>query len=166
MKPQYRTLDTPTSSTLNTELFRILKMKLLQERMAHIYANYRPELEGDRGQIGLAKASGASRSLVNQWVSGAQKSISIERALQIEAKLGYSHIWLMTGIGDPLAKPGQVVMLPPSAPAEPLMTLAMPRELELLDLFRRSTDDGQLDILRTASKVDKRPAAQIRRGKA
>ena len=165
MKPQYRTLDPMESSILNPILFRILNMKRLQERFAHIY-KMRPDLEGKNGQIGIVRASGASKSLVNQWVNGVQESISIESALQIEANLGFSHIWLMTGIGDPLAKPGQVVMLPPSAPAEPLMTLATPKELELLDLFRRSTDDGQLDIFRMAAKVDKRPAAQIRRGKA
>ena len=140
-------------------------MKLLSERFAYIYEKT-PALEGDRGQIGLVRASGASKSLVNQWVSGAQKSINIERALQIEANLGFSHIWLMTGIGEPRAAPGQVVMLPaPKSAEEPRLTLAAPAELDLLDLFRRATDEGQLDILDSAASAEKRPAAAFRERK-
>lgn len=139
-------------------------MKLLQDRLAYIYKEYRPELEGEKGQIGLVNASGASKSLVNQWVSGAQKSISIERALQIEAKLGISHVWLMTGIGNWRATPGQVVMLESEPP--PLLTLALPIEMRMLDLFRKATDQAQADIVRFAGTVEQRPAAKIRRGKA
>lgn len=135
-------------------------MNNLIERLAHVY-ELRPELEGDRGQIGLAKASGASKSVVNQWLSGAIKSIAIEYALKIEAALGISHVWLMAGIGNVLAKPGQVIILEGAAP-EPLMTLATPVEMSLLDLFRRSTDDGQGDIMRAANNTAKRPAAKIR----
>lgn len=162
--PQYRTLNRQSSSILNHELFRILKMKLLQDRLAYVYAQ-RPTLEGDRGQIGLVKASGASKSMVNQWLSGAVKSIGIEWALQLEANLGFSHVWLMAGLGDPLAKAGQVIILEAPKAEEPLLTLAMPREMALLDLFRRSTDDGQADILGAAEQADKRPAAKIRTGK-
>lgn len=165
MKPQYRTLNALTSSTLNHNLFRILKMKLLSERLAHIYKLH-PELEGDRGQMGLVKASGASKSTVNQWLNEKIKSIDIMYALRIESSLGFSHIWLMTGLGEPVLKPGEAVTFVVEGAAEqPRMTMAMPRELDLLDLFRRSTDDGQADIFGAAEQADKRPAAQIRSGK-
>jgi SOS-response transcriptional repressor LexA len=91
-------LNRHESSTLNELVFRMLNMKLLSERLAHIYRE-RPELEGTNGQIGLIKASGASKSVVNQWLSDKIKSIDIRYALAIERALGISHIWLMTGEG-------------------------------------------------------------------
>jgi phage repressor protein C with HTH and peptisase S24 domain len=78
----------------------MLNMKLLSERLAHIYAE-RDDLEGERGQQGFIKASGASKSVVNQWLNDKIKSIDIRYALAIERNLGYSHIWLMTGEGEP-----------------------------------------------------------------
>lgn len=141
-----------------------MKLLQLEDRLAYVYKHYTPKLEGDRGQIGLVKASGASKSLVNQWVSGAQKSISIERALLIEANLGISHIWLMTGLGEWMAAPGQVVVLESEPP--PLLTLALPIEMRMLDLFRKATDQAQADIIGYAGTVAQRPAAKIKRGKA
>ena len=79
-------------------------MKLLSERLEHIH-RLLPDLEGERGQTGLVKASGASKSVVNQWLAGKIKSIDIRYALNIEQALGISHIWLMTGDGDPLEAP-------------------------------------------------------------
>lgn len=79
-------------------------MNALFERLEHIY-RATPALEGERGQIGLVKASGASKSVVNQWLTGKIKSIDIRYALNIERELGFSHIWLMTGEGDPLQPP-------------------------------------------------------------
>ncbi|MEC5164044.1 LexA family transcriptional regulator [Janthinobacterium sp. CG_S6] len=76
-------------------------MNLLSERLAHIYS-LRSDLEGERGQSGLVKASGASKSVVNQWLNDKIKSIDIRYALAIERELGFSHIWLMTGDGEPL----------------------------------------------------------------
>lgn len=136
-------------------------MKLLSERLAHIYSE-RPELEGERGQIGLVRASGASKSVVNQWLNDKIKSIDILYALRIEESLGYSHIWLMTGFGDPLAKPGaRISVVEPSKPEPPRLTLATPRELDLLDLYRRSTDRGQAEIFESAEAAPKRAAAKI-----
>lgn len=101
---EYRTLNHSQSSTLNVALFRMLNMKLLSERLGFIYDKM-PELEGERGQIGLVKASGASKSVVNQWITGKIKSMDIRYALNIERELGFSHIWLMTGDGDPRQAP-------------------------------------------------------------
>lgn len=75
-------------------------MNLLSERLDYIYRET-PGLEGERGQTGLVKASGASKSVVNQWLTGKIKSIDIRYALNVERALGFSHIWLMTGEGDP-----------------------------------------------------------------
>lgn len=97
---QYRTLNQTQSSTLNSIVFRILNMNLLSERLAYIQQQ-NPDLDGDKGQMGLAKASGASKSVVHQWVTGKIKSMDIRYALNIERELGYSHIWLMTGEGEP-----------------------------------------------------------------
>lgn len=78
----------------------MLNMKLLPERLAYIY-KMRPDLEGEQGQTGLIQASGASKSVVNQWLRGGIKSIDIKYALKIERELGFCHIWLMTGDGEP-----------------------------------------------------------------
>lgn len=101
---QYRTLNQEESSTLNHALFRMLNMNLLSDRLSYIYDEM-PTLEGERGQIGLVKASGASKSVVNQWITGKIKSMDIRYALNIERELGFSHIWLMTGEGDPRQAP-------------------------------------------------------------
>lgn len=79
-------------------------MNFLTDRLDHIYRTA-PQLEGERGQTGLVKASGASKSVVNQWLTGKIKSMDIRYALNIERELGFSHIWLMTGEGDPRQAP-------------------------------------------------------------
>jgi phage repressor protein C with HTH and peptisase S24 domain len=76
----------------------------LADRLDTIYRDM-PGLEGERGQTGLVKASGASKSVVNQWLTGKIKSMDIRYALNIERELGFSHIWLMTGEGDPRQAP-------------------------------------------------------------
>src|SRR3954470_21432530 len=78
----------------------MLNMNLLSERLDYIH-RATPALEGERGQTGLVKASGASKSVVNQWLTGKIKSIDIRYALNIECELGFSHVWLMTGDGEP-----------------------------------------------------------------
>ena len=140
-------------------------MKLLSERLAHIYSE-RPELEGERGQAGLVRVSGASKSVVNQWLNDKIKSMDIMYALNIEASLGYNHIWLMTGIGEPHARPGLRAVLPEPPKADrPRMTLATEEELDLLDLYRTSTDRGRKAIFTTAKSTDKRPAVEVLRDK-
>jgi phage repressor protein C with HTH and peptisase S24 domain len=79
-------------------------MHTLADRLEHIYRTV-PSLEGERGQTGLVKASRASKSVVNQWLTGKIKSMDIRYALNIERELGFSHIWLMTGEGEPRPAP-------------------------------------------------------------
>jgi len=79
-------------------------MHMLSDRLDYLY-RAAPQLEGERGQSGLVKASGASKSVVNQWLTGKIKSMDIRYALNIERELGFSHIWLMTGQGEPHQAP-------------------------------------------------------------
>lgn len=79
-------------------------MNLLSDRLDYVHRTM-PQLEGERGQTGLVKASGASKSVVNQWLTGKIKSMDIRYALNLERELGISHIWLMTGDGDPRQAP-------------------------------------------------------------
>lgn len=72
-------------------------MKLLAERIALILSEH-PEID----QVQLAQISGASKSVVNQWLSGEIKSINIDYALNVEEKLGYNHVWLMVNRGEKL----------------------------------------------------------------
>ncbi|WP_323140789.1 LexA family transcriptional regulator [Massilia phyllosphaerae] len=81
-------------------------MNTLSDRLEHIYRAV-PSLEGERGQTGLVKASGASKSVVNQWLTGKIKSMDIRYALNLERALGFSHIWLMTGQGEPHPAPDE-----------------------------------------------------------
>lgn len=136
-------------------------MNLLSKRLAYVYEQ-RPDLEGEKGQIGLVRASGASKSVVNQWLTDKIKSMDILYALKIEESLGFSHIWMMTGLGDPMAKPGaRISLVTEGSDQRPRLTLATPRELDLLDLYRRSTDRGQVEVFEAAELAPKRPASKI-----
>lgn len=84
------------------------------------------------------KASGASKSVVNQWLSGKIKSIDINYALAIERELGISHIWLMTGSGEP----------------ERMETLKLSSdEARLLSVYRRLEPRDQQVVLRLAETI-------------
>ena len=86
------------SSILYQSTRKITLMNLLSTRLKYILDN---EFQGDihGRQVQLSKISGASRSVVNQWITDRIKSLNIEYALNIEKKLGYDHIWLITGRG-------------------------------------------------------------------
>lgn len=53
----------------------------------------------DLKQSELAKKAGASKSMVNQWISGLIKSIGPQYAFNLQRTTGYSAEWLMTGAG-------------------------------------------------------------------
>lgn len=127
-------------------------MELLIDRVKFILDEH-PEIEGVQGQIGLAVAAGASKSVVNQWLSGAIKSMDIKYALKIEEKLGYSHIWLMANILPIHAseKVAEKVVLAP---------LWMDREaFDLLNLYYRGDKDQRADIMRYGSNLIDGPQA-------
>lgn len=51
-------------------------------------------------QVGFGTLAGASKSVVNQWLSGEIKSIHARYAYNIEQATGYSARWIMLGIGN------------------------------------------------------------------
>lgn len=75
-------------------------MKNLSARIEKILSDKK-----ELGQIGLAKAAEASKSVVNQWISGEIKSMRLDYALNIERNLGYDHLWLVLGQGEEFKKP-------------------------------------------------------------
>lgn len=52
-------------------------------------------------QPALGKLAGASKAMVNHWLSGKVKSISAEFAYNLEAKTPFSAQWIQTGRGSP-----------------------------------------------------------------
>lgn len=50
-------------------------------------------------QVELAKKAGASKSMVNQWLSGLIKTIGPRYAFNLERTTGFRAEWLMTGTG-------------------------------------------------------------------
>lgn len=80
-------------------MFRVLNMENLITRVKSICDELARD-DGTGGQVALASAAGASKSVVNQWLAGKIKSIDINYALEIERTLGYNHIWLMIGKGE------------------------------------------------------------------
>lgn len=48
-------------------------------------------------QVDIAKAAGVTKGTVNQWISGAIKSVKLPYALGIEKAYGYNHRWLVMG---------------------------------------------------------------------
>jgi len=119
-------------------------MKLLSQRLAYIYEQC-PELEGERGQLGIARASGASRSVVNQWLADKIKSMDIRFALAIEANLGFSHIWLMTGDGTPRVTKESRVVLAAKDNCDEI--------LKLIGLYSQATLEQRNDIIRAAEVI-------------
>ena len=50
-------------------------------------------------QVELARLADASKSMVNQWLSGRIKSIGSEYAFNLQRHTGFNAEWLMTGNG-------------------------------------------------------------------
>jgi hypothetical protein len=139
-------------------------MSDLIDRLSTIYKDL-PELEGERGQTGLVKASKASKSVVNQWLNGGIKSMDIRYALEIERTLGYSHIWLMTGIGERKAAGGVVFITQEAAEVRHTQWIGED-EAKLLDLFRGTDDGGRKAMLSHAEILPKTPILRPARNKA
>lgn len=118
-------------------------MNQLTDRIKLILAE-NPELGDGEQQKGLVKASGASKSVVNQWLSGGIKSMRLDYALEIEKNLGYNHIWLVLGVGPKEAS---------SLNIEQLNGM----EGQLIGLYRASTKDGRDFIMKSALSAQKLP---------
>lgn len=60
------------------------------------------EILSDLGldQPGLGALCGASKSVVNQWLSGKIKQVGAEYAFQIQKKKNYNAEWIILGTGE------------------------------------------------------------------
>lgn len=54
---------------------------------------------GNLDQPSFGRLAGASKSVVNQWLSGATKSITAQYAFQLQRTTGYNAEWIQTGNG-------------------------------------------------------------------
>ncbi len=92
---KYRTLNHAKASKLYKCLFRVLDMNTTtSERVALMIS----ELEID--QTAFGKLAGASKSVVNQWLSGSIKKVGPKYAYNIEQNSGYRKEWVMFGDGE------------------------------------------------------------------
>jgi transcriptional regulator with XRE-family HTH domain len=132
-------------------------MSLTSERIQEIL-DTSPEL-GKDPQVELAKLSGASKSTVNQWLSGNIKTVRLEYALAIEKALGWNHVWIVLGTGEK-----KVGAAPAKEAAElsPLQSAAVrtleyvdDHELALLTNYRAATPTGRAMIEEAARVVPK-----------
>jgi len=112
-------------------------MTTLIERVTQILETH-PALDGKDKQKKLAVAAGASKSVVNQWLSGGIKSMHLKFALNIERNLGYNHIWLVLGEGE--QRNGEISGVSPQA-------------IEVARAFDRITDPEQKASILTQLKA-------------
>lgn len=70
-------------------------MKTTAERVQHMMEVLNVK------QIEFAELSGASRSLVNQWLSGRIKTIDAKFAFELEDKTHFNARWIILGQGAP-----------------------------------------------------------------
>ena len=50
-------------------------------------------------QVEIGKLAGASKAMVNHWLTGKVESVAAEYAYNLEARAGYSARWIMLGDG-------------------------------------------------------------------
>lgn len=129
-------------------MFSILNMKLLSERIQLVMRDARI------GQSELVEASGASYSVVGQWISGDIKSINLKFALGIERKYGFNHIWLMINEGSRYV--GEREATEKEAAAIAARELEVKRLQQLLALYEAATDNGRDRIMSAATNAPKR----------
>lgn len=139
------------SSTLNINLFSILEMKLLSERVKHIIKNAKIEAAE------IVTASGASHSVVSQWISGDIKSMNLKYALGIERKYGYNHVWLMINEGPEKVSSDKKIAV--SANSD---TATADDLVRLVNVFN-SSDESQRSLIlaavTTAERASRKAAA-------
>ncbi|CAM2143730.1 Phage repressor protein C, contains Cro/C1-type HTH and peptisase s24 domains [Pararobbsia alpina] len=70
-------------------------MSTLSERIQQVLT------ETGVDQVQLGQAAGVTKGTVNQWLTGAIKSIKLEYAVGIQEKFGYNPVWLVMDKGNP-----------------------------------------------------------------
>lgn len=138
-------------------------MSTLIERIKTVIEECGDKLGEDK-QAGLGRISGASNSVVSQWLSGAIKSLSPKYAINIEKKLGYNSHWLMLGEPHPKMKKPEYAPTPPNASpmvstAERALLYVDIHELRLITAYREATELGRASIEETARLAPKRSIA-------
>lgn len=58
-------------------------------------------------KLQLSKAAGVSSGAVTQWLDGSTKAIKSDKAANLQAKTGYSAVWIATGVGEKLVATAQ-----------------------------------------------------------
>lgn len=130
-------------------------MTLLCDRLKRILDENPPLSQSELGQ-----KAGVSKSVVNQWMDGKIKSMNIDAALTLEEAMGYNHIWLMTGRGEPKVRIAQASDDKVTNIRAQLVYLE-PEELEIITNYREATITGAAAIKSTAATVSKRQRAEI-----
>lgn len=101
----YSTLNPQNASTLNLFSVSLLNMKTLADRLRHALKLRKST------QVALAAACGVTKGAVNQWLSGAVKSLEGANLLSAAQFLKVSARWLQTGDGpmeDSAISPGNL----------------------------------------------------------
>lgn len=151
------------------------RVKSITEEIANV--------DGFGGQAALALAAEASKSVVNQWLAGKIKSMDITYALAIEKRLGYNHIWLMTGKGERKINEGSTRLTgqqstereaeaparlpktesPVSADVLAGIGFITEDEARVLNFYRMATERGQMLIEAAANGAPKRQLTAVDR---
>ena len=86
---------------------------------------------GDLDQPAFGRLAGASKSMVNQWLSGMVKSVTARYAFELERKTGYRAEWIQTGEGPEKGRPTNELNEPPRPAYFP--------KADLIDKYDRAT---------------------------
>lgn len=116
------------ASTLNTLDGLILGMSL---------ADRIKEAMGTMSPADLARATKKTPGAVTQWLDGTTKSLKADTAAMLQAATGYSSSWLVTGKGEKLAAPTNVIDGPEPKGTYPLISEVIAGDwAELCDNFQ------------------------------
>lgn len=122
---------------LNRDLFSMVSMKTLAERITHVLNTYKGE------QAGLARKVGVSKSTITQWKDGSTKNIRPIHLFTLARETGFAAEWIGTGAGP---------MMAGSDNDESLQ--------KLNNLYATLPPEGKAELLRVAEKEARYSASQ------
>lgn len=123
------------ASTLNPMPVSLPRMSRPSERIQELMRDM------DWGQSDVARASGASKSVVSQWLTDRIKSIDARYAFALQRATGISAEWVQLGTG-PKRLPGTASEVEQSSAPTP-----SPEIREITMLFQLLTDEQQVRFL-------------------
>ena len=127
------------ASNLYYITFRVLNMNnSTSERVALMLS------ELDLDQVEFGKLAGASKSVVNQWLSGLIQKVGPKYAYNLERNTGYRKEWIMFGSGEPkltasAAAKDQVIADAPNA--------GPPEAVEAAGIFSAMNEKDRVEVL-------------------